>query len=224
MNNTSETPKRRGCLFYGCLTLIILTLFGATVLYLGYRYTMKTVTRLANDFTDTAPAELETVELPPDRQRNIQERVARFTRALETQQSAEELVLTAEEINALIGADPSFKDAKGRVFVRIDGDKLKGKVSMPLPDIGPFKLNGRYLNGEATFNVALTNGTLFVGVLDVEVKGRPLPAQLMTVLRQENLARDVMNNPQAAQNLAKFESIEVKDGKLILRNRAAGNR
>ena len=217
---TAPTPKKRGCLFYGCLTLIILSLVGATLLFIAYRYAMKTVAQLTEQYTEAAPVVIESVEVPPDQLRGLQDRVAKFVGGLGGAQ-AEELVLTAEDINALIAGDPSFKDARNRLFVRIDGDKVNGKVSWPLPDMGPLKLKGRYINGEASLHVALTNGTLFVGLLDMNVKGKSLPPQLTTALRQENLAKDVMKDPKVAEKFARFDRIEVKDGKVILRNKPA---
>ncbi len=200
--------------------MIILSLVGATLLFVGYLYAKKALTQLTEQYTEATPAQIESVEVPADQMKSLQERVARFASALDKQQQ-EELVLTADDINALIGGDPSFKDARNRLFVRIEGDKVRGKVSWPLPDMGPLKLKGRFINGDATFNVALTNGTLFVGVLDVAVKGKTLPPQLTAALRQENLAREVMKNPQTAAKFEKFDRIEVKDGKVILRTKSA---
>ncbi len=46
----------------------------------------------------------------------------------------------------------------------------------------------------------------------------------MTNLRQQNLAQDVYKNPENAQQIRNLESIEIKDGKLIIKPRpkAAG--
>ena len=111
MTTPAATPKRRGCLFYGCLTLIILSLVGASLLFLGYRYALKTVAQFKEQYTEATPAQIESVEVPADQLKSLQERVARFASALDKQQQ-EELVLSADDINALIGSDPSFKDAR----------------------------------------------------------------------------------------------------------------
>ncbi len=216
-----ETPQKRGCFFYGCLSLAVLCLLAVVLGYAGYRYAVNKIDSVRNDFTDTAPATIETVEVPEAQLRSIQERVARFADALESSQSSE-LILTADDINALISSDPNFKQARQRLFVRIDGDKVRGQVSWPLQDIGPLKLRGRYLNGEATLNLAFTNGVLFVGVADVVVKEKSLPSQVLGPLQQQNFAKDAMQDPKTAANLAKFERIEVRDGKIILRSRPGG--
>ena len=150
MSDPAQPPKKRGCFFYGCLTLVILVLAGALVTYLGVRYVANKVTQLVNNYTDTAPIQLDTVTLPPAQMSVLRDRVAVFGQALQNQSTPQELILTAEEINALIGSDPSYKAFKGLFLVQIPGDQIKGKLSLPLQDIGPLKLKGRYLNGEAT--------------------------------------------------------------------------
>lgn len=219
MSDTPQPPKKRGCFFYGCLTLVILFLIGGLGTYLVVRYAVNRITQLVNNYTDTAPISLETVTLPPAQMSVLRDRVAAFGQALQNLATSQELVLTAEEINALIGSDPSFKAFKGQLLVVISGDQIKGKVSLPLPDIGPLKLKGRYLNGEAGFRVSLVSGELDVHLDNVIVKGQPLPAAIMAELKKNNLAAEFQKNPQNAANLEKFDSIQIKDGKLILRNK-----
>ena len=54
---------------------------------------------------------------------------------------------------------------------------------MPLKDIGPLKLQGRFLNGTATFKIALHGGTLDVRVENVAVQSKPLPPLLLAELK-----------------------------------------
>jgi hypothetical protein len=46
----------------------------------------------------------------------------------------------------------------------------------------------------------------------------------MTELRQENLAKDALNSQKNAEMVRKLESIEVKDGKLIIKPRPRDQR
>ena len=46
----------------------------------------------------------------------------------------------------------------------------------------------------------------------------------MTKIRQKNLAKDAYNNPKNAAMLRKLESMEIKDGKVIIRVRAKTRR
>jgi len=204
--------QKRGCFFYGCLSLVILFAIVVVAGYLGYRSIKRTVL----NYTDTSPAQIERAELPDEQQAALDQRAAAFFEALERGTNAQELVLTSAEINALIAKN---KDFAGKVFVAIDSNRVTGKISVPLPDIGPFKLKGRYLNGEATLKVSLENSVLIVTLDEVRVKGKPLPASLMAGLKSQNLAADVQRDPEVADNLQKFESIEIRDNAVILRNR-----
>lgn len=216
----AQTPrKKRGCWFYGCIALAVVVLIGGIITFFAARYGWQQVKQLKEQYTDTQPETIEVVSLPADQMTNLVTRVEAFKDALERQGASTELVLTADEINALIGADPDFKELAGKLFVMLEGDQVKGKVSYPLPDLGPLNLKGRYLNGVANLKVSLENGQLLVTLQDVEVKGKPLPAPIMEQLRQENIAKDAMKDSDTANAIRKFDSIRVEDGKLILKSK-----
>lgn len=219
MANDSQPPKKRGCLFYGCLTLIFVGLLGVVLTYLGYRYAMNTVSKLVNEYTDTTPALIEKVEISQPQLAELRQRVATFGEALDSQKTVRELALSADDINALLAHDPAYKEFQGKFFVVIDGDRVKGKLSLPLEDLGPLKLKGRYLNGEAGFKVSLVNGVLLVTLETVEVKGKALPGPIFAELKKQNLAQDILQNPKNAEMVQKFDSIQVKDGMVILKNK-----
>ena len=214
----TESPSRkRGCWLYGCVGAILLVLILGVLVIVGYRYALK---GLVGAYTDSAPAPIERVEIPAPQLSDLQQRVAAFTTALEKQDVSRELSLSADDINALIASTPAFQYWKDKLHVLIEGDRLKGQVSMPLKDIGLLKLNSRYLNGMASFKVSLDNGRLQVKLEEVAVKGRPLPGPVITEIKKQNLADNFQGDPETAARIEKFESIRVQDGKLILKSRA----
>jgi hypothetical protein len=219
MSNESNPPKQRGCLFYGCLSLSILGLLAIVLGVVAYFWVKSTTARWIRDYTDTAPAPIEKVQYSPAQMDALNARVAAFKDALEKGKGTTELVLTAEDLNALIAKQ---KDLADRLFIRMDEDNIKGDISFPLPDIGPFKLKGRYLNGTAAFKVALENGSLDVRLQDVLVKGKPLPGVFFNELKKQNLAKDAQQDPQTAGDIQKFESIRITNSSVILRNKVAG--
>ena len=75
------------------------------------------------------------------------------------------------------------------------------------------------LNGVATFKASLENGALMVALDDLEVKGKPLPARILAQFKNQNLAQNAQRDPATAQAIQKFESIRVKDGSIILKNK-----
>ncbi len=111
-----------------------------------------------------------------------------------------------------------------RVYFLIDGDTLKGQVSLPLDKIGLPGLKGRYFNGKATFHASLRDGVLVVTAESGEVNGRPLSEQFLAGIRGKNLAEDATKNPDNAALLAKLESVQVKDGKIIITPKPKGER
>ena len=217
VNNAVTPPKKRGCLFYGCLALLLCGLILTVLAYAGYRYASRTINRWVNEYTDTAPLKIENVEISSAELSALQKRIAAFGEALESQRS--ELLLSADEINALIAKDPTLKDLRGKLFVIIEADRIKGKISLPLENIGPLKLKGRYLNGVATFKVFLERRNLSVRVDRVEVKGKPLPPVVLSELQKQNFGQEIQNNPEAGRTLKKFDSIQIKDGQLILKSK-----
>jgi len=215
VSNEQTPPKKRGCFFYGCLSLVVLSLVLVLIGYLGYRHLISWVVA---EYTDTKPVLIESVEVSPAQLQALQKRVADFKAALD-QKVSQELRLTAEDINALIANDPGEKQLKNKLFVMIDGDRVTGKVSWPLDKVWPSKLKGRYLNGVATFKPSLENGVLLVTLEDLQVKGKPLPAQMLAQFKKQNLAEDIQKDAQTAQTIQKFESIRVTNGAVVLKSR-----
>ena len=79
------------------------------------------------------------------------------------------------------------------------------------------KLKGRYLNADAAFKVSLENGLLLVTLETAAVKGRPLPARFINRVQKQNLAREVVNDPDNVAALRKYASITVTNSLLIIK-------
>lgn len=215
-NITSPAPKRRGCLFYGCLTAIVLLLLAGLMAFLAVRF----VRNKLDAYTDTQPMKLPKVEMTDTEFQNLQERVKSFGVTLDQGKPGEPLMLNEREINALIARSENAKAFADKVYVSVNGNEVKGQVSIPLSGLG-WLGNGRYLNGEAVFKVSLENGVLIVTAQSVKVKGSPLPESFMSQLRQENLAKDAYKDPKHAEAIRKFDSIQVEDNRVVVKARAA---
>ncbi len=213
---TTPAPKRRGCLFYGCLTAIVLLLLAGLMAFLAVRF----VRNKLDAYTDTQPMKLPKVEMTDTEFQNLQERVKSFGVTLDQGKPGEPLMLNEREINALIARSENAKAFADKVYVSVNGNEVKGQVSIPLSGLG-WLGNGRYLNGEAVFKVSLENGVLIVTAQSVKVKGSPLPESFMSQLRQENLAKDAYKDPKHAEAIRKFDSIQVEDNRVVVKARAA---
>ena len=215
----STTPpqvrKRRGCLFYGCLTSLVLLVIVCVMAFFAVRFVRNRI----NAYTDAAPMKLPKVEMAQAEFKELQGRVKSFGDALDQGKPTEPMILTERDLNALLADAPNTKELADKVYVSLTGDQVKGQVSIPLTGLG-WLGKGRYLNGDATFNVSLENGVLIVTASEVRVKGQPLPDSIMSRLRQENLAKDVYKDPKNAEAIRKFQSLEVVDGRVIVRARS----
>jgi hypothetical protein len=204
--------RRRGCLFYGCLggTACLLAVLIAFLLGL---YQLK---RMLNFYTDTHAVSLPSVQLSAAEMDVLKRRIEDFQDAVRTGRPTEPLSLSADELNAMIGSDPNLTRVKGRVYLTIDGDRLKGQVSLPLDELGLPIFRGRYLNGTGVFAVGLHRGDLLVTADSIVVKNKPLPAVYMDKIRSENLAANLSSNPRASVALNHLQDVRIRDGKLIL--------
>lgn len=210
---TDQAGKGRGCFFYGCLTVVVLSLVAAVGLYLGFRYM---VNKVVNEYTETTPLKLPKTEMAATEATALNDRVTAFNKALEAGTAKEPLVLDEREMNVLIGVAPQLAQFKDRVHLSIVGDQLKGQVSLPVETLGFPRFAGRYLNGSAAIKPSLENGVLIVTLQELEVKGIKVPEQFMAGVRQQNLAKDVYKDAKTAETMRKIEKVEIKDGRLTI--------
>ncbi|MCI0744837.1 MAG: hypothetical protein L0Y58_05460 [Verrucomicrobia subdivision 3 bacterium] len=201
------------------MTLIIATLIAALALVVALRYAQRTIKQAINDYTDPAPAQLEKGDTSPARLKAVQEKIAAFNEAIQTQKTSQELVLTADEINTLFAAEPSLQTWADRLFLFIEGDQLKARISWPLEDIGPFKLKGRYLNGVANLKLSIEKGRLHAHMESVTAKDKPVPPQILEFLRTIDIGEIIQQNLQSTVALNEVQSIEIKDGNAIIRSK-----
>ncbi len=219
---TPEPPKkRRGCFFYGCITCLAIFLLVVGGVFLTGWYTIHRLNALIAEYTDTSPAALPKVDMPANELASLKARVAEFEHALDAHTNTPPLILNSREINALLADSPQVKQMNldNTFYVDLEGDQIQGQISLPLGQIKIPLLNtaGRYLNGNGDFTATVTNAALSVTVKSLEVKGKPLPASFMASLQQQNLADAVNKNPTNTAAMSRFESIEVRDGTLIIK-------
>ncbi|MEM6328962.1 MAG: hypothetical protein AAF790_01805 [Planctomycetota bacterium] len=216
---TAPPEKRgRGCFFYGCLIAGIgMALLLALVVGGGF-WAYSFAKGQVEAYTDEAPAEIPIVEMSEEEVAEVEARVEALTTAIDEGKPVEKMVFTADEINALIGAN---EDLRGKVYIRIEEGKVTGDLAIPaegLPGGG-----GRHFNASATLGVSMEDGVLIVTLEDATVKGQPLPEAFITPFRQQNFAKDLYKDPQVAEKLRQIESIEVVEDKIIITPRGGGD-
>ena len=199
------------CFLYGCLiaflAMVVLAVVGGVV---SYRF----VTGTLEQYTADAPADLPKVTVSKEELAAIEDRVEVFQETIKEGGTPTDLVLTADEINALISKDEALN---GRVYVTIQEGQVSGELSIPM-DFMPLG-KGRYFNASATFDVSLDDGVLIVTLAGAEVKGKEVPPQVIEAMSKENLAKEVYKNPEAARSLRRFESLTIEDDRIVLKPR-----
>jgi hypothetical protein len=208
---SEPAPKSRGCLFWGCLTVVVLFLSMAGCVGVGL-YMMR------QRFTSPTPEPVPQYQAKPGEYQEVQERITSFNQNSKEGKPAR-LELTADDLNALISQDPRWKAIRGNAFVRIAGDSLLLDVSMPLDRVPGFR--GRYLNGSLGIRPQLADGRLRLYVESAKANDRPLQGPALEALRQRDLLEDT-KDPRVLDFARKAKTLEVRDGKLILTAGAGG--
>lgn len=197
-----------GCLLGGCLGVFLLMLIGVGVAgWAGYSFYRAQLEK----YTSPEPVALPVVEASDEEIAAIEKRVEDFQTQVDSGDAPEQLILTADDINALISKQEKLR---GKVFVEIQAGELSAEVSFPMDGLPGGK--GRYFNGSVSTDVTLKDGILIVTMAEASVNGNPVPEQIMQALRQENLAKDIYKDPKLAKKLGRFESIVIDDDRIVL--------
>lgn len=219
-----QAPRaQHGCLFWGCLTAVVLVLLTIGCSFMGYRYVVGKLQQAIDTYTAGAPESFPAVAMPDEQRQQVLERGDAFRQRFEAEPTPDApgilddqertLVLTADELNVLLQKNTELKD---RFYVSLDGDEIKARISLPLSELGWKPLQGRFLNGEARIVVVLVDGEPHFYLRDVRVKGQPLPEELRGAIEKQDI------NPRAQQSqpqlppARKLEQVEVHDGRLII--------
>ena len=155
--------------------------------------------------------ELPVVVYDDEELKGLHQQVESLKTAIEEKRPADSLVLTADDINAMIAQE---EELRGKVFVRIDEGQVSGDLSIPLDEFPG--MSGRYFNGSITMNVSLQDGVLVVTVDDASVNGESVPEQFMQGLRKQNLAAEAYKNTDAVKVLQRIERLEISGDTIVL--------
>lgn len=210
------TKKDRGFLFYAAVisgVLLLITLLTGTLLTLYVR------NRLIA-YTETAPVAMPAVVMSEPDYEALAKRAEEFRSNLEQSKPISELVLSADDINALIArkSNPTARVSE-KIHISLKDDVLEAQVSLPLGESGLPLLGGRHFNATAGVKITMDGGVLIITAESLTIKGQPFPEALMALLRKENLARDAYRNPKTAASLSKIDSVRIKDGLFTIKPR-----
>jgi hypothetical protein len=229
-----EAKKPKGCLFWGCLTVIVIGVFGAALVGLagfGLYSRLPQVVEWAAGYTETAPRPLPAAAAAPGQAEQLQRQLSAFRAALDEGKPAQ-LTLTADDMNILIASDKDLSPLKDKVHVWIRNEEVGADFSVPLDDLFNHfdkawldflklqPLQGRYLNGSTALEANLKpNDSLIVRIRDIEVKGQRLPEPILAELRAKNLAEKAYEKPENAAAVRHLQRVAVADGRLVVESK-----
>ncbi len=171
-------------------------------------------------YTDAAPSVPALPETTAEERDAIQARVDDFADELDAGTARESLVLTEHDVNALLAE--SLEDNEDVVVgVELLPGQVRAQLSLRLTQalpLGPWTrdLTGRYLNGTATFDAAVRNGTLDLHLATFEAKGHPLPERVLNILRDEITKSGVLDDEGVHEFLDKVGSVDFQSDRVAI--------
>ncbi len=221
MNTWVEAPPRRkglGCFARGCLILLVFAIVLGIACFAGMFWGFQRHSAIIHGIywlTKThsiaeAPVSVPEFSASDNQIQTVRERWQDFEQKTRAGQPAE-IELTADDINALIAINA---DARGKVFVSIEGNQLRLQTSAP---VGEFVGRpGYYFNGDITVEFKGVESLEDPQLNRIAVNGAQVPSGLLNWKYRSRRLREYLNDYRNDHGIG---TIEVRDGKLILRSR-----
>ncbi len=182
----------------------------------------RAVNRAVEAYTDTLPQIFEETEMDTVESEALHDRLDRFEESLDEGRKAEPLALSEDELNFLLSELADEEDVGGSFHVDLRGGRVAVRVSLPLEQdisFGPWaqSLRGRYLNGEATFDVGIEDGDLDLDLVSFEVKERSMPGWALELVRDFIDESGVLQSDEVLEVTRKLERLDVQEDRVVLR-------
>jgi hypothetical protein len=220
MNGWVEAPPPRrglGCFGRGCLILAVFATVLALACLAGMYWGFQRHSAIIHGIywlTKAQAIAQKPVPIPEftasDAQvQSVHERCEDFEQKARAGQPAE-LELTADDANTLIATG---QETRGKMFVSIDGDRLRCQASVPLGEV--MGRSGYYFNGDIVVELNRAESLENPQLNRITVNGKPVPSDLLNWKYRSKRLRDYVVDYRNDSGLA---TIEIRDGKLILKS------
>ena len=141
--------------------------------------------------------------------------------------------ITADDLNALVAHDPRLADERGKCFFAIPGNQLAVDLSMEAPQNTTRQSQTVYFNARVTGDVEIADGAIRLSPHKIEsLSGTPFPDWMMNNFifhgfvdqANKDINRDIHNNTDLTDAVAKIRSARIENGRLILTLAAANGK
>ena len=221
MNGWVEAPPRRkglGCFARGCLILLMFAIVLAIACFAGVFWGFQRHSAIVHGIYwlakthSIAEAPVSVPEFSPsdDQIQSVRERWQDFEQKTRAGQPAD-IELTADDVNTLIVTN---RDARGKVFVLIEGNQLRLQTSFPFGEL--IGRRGYYFNADITVEFKGAESLENPQLNRIVVNGQQVPSNLLNWKYRSRRLRDYVADFRNSHDLG---TIEVRDGKVILRSR-----
>jgi hypothetical protein len=221
MNTWVEAPPRKkglGCFARGCLTFLIFAIVLAIACFAGMYWGLHRHSALfygsywLAKTRSIADAQTTVPEFSGSDQQiqRVRERWQDFEQKTRAGQPAE-IELSADDINALIATTEGFR---GKIFASIDGNQLRLQVSVPIGEL--LGRPGYYFNGEVIIEPKGQQSLDNPQFNKITINGEQVPTDFLNWKYRSRQLREYLAEQQNAYDVG---TIEVRDGKVILRSR-----
>jgi hypothetical protein len=221
MNGWVEAPPRRkglGCFARGCLILLMFAIVLAIACFAGVFWGFQRHSAIVHGIYwlakthSIAEAPVSVPEFSPsdDQIQSVRERWQDFEQKTRAGQPAD-IELTADDVNTLIVTN---RDARGKVFVLIEGNQLRLQTSFPFGEL--IGRRGYYFNADITVEFKGAESLENPQLNRIVVNGEQVPSNLLNWKYRSRRLRDYVADFRNSHDLG---TIEVRDGKVILRSR-----
>jgi hypothetical protein len=220
MNGWVDVPPKKGmgCFARGCLILVVFAIVLAIAcvagLYWGFQrhsaivhgiYWLAKTHSIAE-----APARVPEFAASEEQIQRVHERWRDFEQKIRAGQPAQ-IELTADDLNSLITAN---RAARWRAFVSIQDNRLRLQASVPLGEF--FGRSNYYFNGDIMVELNGAQSLEHPQLSRIIVNNKPVPRDLLNWKYRSRRLRDYIAE---YRNSSDIGTIEIRDGKLILRSR-----
>jgi len=221
-------PKTEGmgCAAKGCLAFVIASTLLILLLFVGSYFFV------SRGLVSQKPTEMPVKELSSQQLADLNDRIDHFKATVPSytptpgpaanpeesptpapatgeEPTGRELVMSADEINGLISANPK---SRGHAFVSLSGNKATVQVSIPTDKMR--NLPQGYVNG--SFVVTTDGPTPLTGiqVSKIQAGGLPVPSNVLSTTYRGNSVLGLALDAAAPYNV---NTVEIRNGTVIVR-------
>ena len=221
MNTWVEAPPRRkglGCFAQGCLILFVFAIVLAIACFVGVYWGLHRHSALfygsywlaKTRSIAEAPKAVPEFSASDQQMQSVRERWQDFEQKTRAGQPAE-IELGADDINGLIATGA---DVRGNVFASVEGNQLRLQTSVPIG--GFLGRPGYYFNGDVAIELNGAQPLDNPQFSRITINGEKVPTDFLNWKYRSRRLREYLADQRNAYDIG---TIEIRDGKVILRSR-----